>query len=282
MKCKITKIAIIMLGLLLPFQAFSASLVSDASDSHTKSVSLSASYKLSTPFFNHFLIRETNLTSGIIANKRVLGLKNDILINADEAIKNLSNFDFSEDYVPKYKNSLYGLSFLFGYSFKNLKVELEGLYESFDVRDTKNHIIDNNYRYFALSKQDNLNSDYVTLINNGVKLYSVILNICYDFIGKNTSLTPFLCVGIGEDIINIFDAVRFKPAFHAKMGFNYRISERAFLFMDMYYHKIIGNQYSSISVKYPKVLVFPSTRSSVLAELDIGYLGSEVGIRIFI
>ncbi|MGN7618845.1 MAG: hypothetical protein ACTJLM_02570 [Ehrlichia sp.] len=113
MKHKITKITIIMLVLLLPFDVFSASLVSDVSSSRTKSVSLSASYKLSTPFFNHFLLRETDLTSSVMTstNRKAIGLKNDILISADEAIRSLSNFDFSEDYVPEYKNSLFGLSF---------------------------------------------------------------------------------------------------------------------------------------------------------------------------
>ena len=276
MKYKVTKTLMIVFILLFPFYAFSGSLLSDTSNS--KSVYLSAAYKLSTPFFNHLSVEESGLKSDNVKDKRVIGLKNNILVSADEAIKNLSNFDFSKNYVPEYKNSLFGLSFAFGYSFENLKVEVEGFYEKFDVKDTKNHIINNNYRHFALSRKNSIDSEYVTLINNGIKFYSIMLNVCYDFVVDNTYFTPFLCVGVGENIINIFDSLKFKPAFHSKVGFNYMISQSASLFVDVYYHRVIGNQYSNISVKDPKNIL--STSASV--KLDIGYFGSEIGIRIFI
>ena len=282
MKCKITKTAIITLGLLLPYHAFSGSLLSNTYDNRTKSVSLGASYKLSTPLFHHFFIKETGVLVGEeIGERRALGLKSDLSLNGDKAIENLYNFDFLENYLPEYNNSLFGLSFLFGYSFQNLRIELEGFYEKFDVKNTKNHILDN-HRHVALIRRNTPDSDYVTLINNGMKFYSIVVNVCYDFAVNSIHFTPFICVGAGEDIINIFSSVKFKSAVHTKIGFSYMVSKSTFLFMDLYYHKVIGNEYSNIRVDYPRPLFSDPASTSAFAKVNMSYLGSEIGIRVFI
>nr|ABO36258.1 Omp-1-18 [Ehrlichia ewingii] len=282
MKYKIVKTTITGLGLLLPFYASMSFGMSNTLANQVSPISFGVLYKLSHPFFNNFSIEETQILHDV-ATERVVGLKHDLLESADKLVDNLYNFDLSEDYVPKYDNSLFGLSFFIGYSFQNFRIELESFYEKFDVQDTKSHIVDDNYRYFALYRHGPAKHiNYVTLKNDGIELNSVMLNICYDFTLNNTYITPFSCVGIGGDIISIFNTVKVKIAAQAKVGVNYLISERISLFVDGYYHGVIDNEYSNIPVQYPRNLFYAPKVTSALANLDIGYFGAEIGMKVFI
>ncbi|AHX08668.1 P44/Msp2 family outer membrane protein [Ehrlichia chaffeensis] len=271
---------IILMLLLVPCCCFSGSLdVSDSLNSRLKPVFLGISYKLSAPLFSSFSIGETYRINGVKTD-RVVGLKSDILLDADKAMKDFNNFNFSEEYVPKYDNNIFGLSFIFGYSFRNLRVELEGSYKKFDVIDTKNHLVDNNYRHIALVRSNPPTLyDYFVLKNDGVEFYSTILNICYDF-AVDTNIVPFSCVGIGEDIIKIFDSIRFKPSFNSKLGINYLMSQDMLLFFDVYYHRVVGNEYNNIPVQY--VSLPNPLNISAAAKLDMEYFGAEIGIKVFV
>lgn len=266
--------------LLVPCCCFSGSLdVSDSLNSRLKPVFLGISYKLSAPLFSSFSIGETYRINGVKTD-RVVGLKSDILLDADKAMKDFNNFNFSEEYVPKYDNNIFGLSFIFGYSFRNLRVELEGSYKKFDVIDTRNHLVDNNYRHIALVRSNPPTLyDYFVLKNDGVEFYSTILNICYDF-AVDTNIVPFSCVGIGEDIIKIFDSIRFKPSFNSKLGINYLMSQDMLLFFDVYYHRVVGNEYNNIPVQY--VSLPNPLNISTAAKLDMEYFGAEIGIKVFV
>ncbi|MGN7618844.1 MAG: hypothetical protein ACTJLM_02560 [Ehrlichia sp.] len=79
-------------------------------------ISFGISYKLSRPFFYNFSIEETRILHDMETEK-VVGLKRNLLKSADRLIDDLGNFDLSEDYVPKYNNSIFGISFFIGYSF---------------------------------------------------------------------------------------------------------------------------------------------------------------------
>ena len=280
MDYKVVKITVAVLGLILPFHAAISFCMSNTLN-ETSPISFGVSYKLSSPFFNNFSIEETRFLRNI-STKKVVGLKRDLLKSADRVIMSSRRFDLSEDYIPEYKPSIFGLSFLAGYSFDNFRIELESFYEKFDVEDTKGHVVDDNYRYFALLR-DNYGgvSDYVTLRNDGIEFYSVMLNGCYNFVMDNTNVIPFSCLGIGGDIINIFNAIRIKPSFQAKVGINYLLSENVSLFIDGYYHGVVGNQYNNLPVQYPVYLFAPAITSAV-ANLDINYFGGEFGIKTFI
>ncbi|MGN7618843.1 MAG: P44/Msp2 family outer membrane protein [Ehrlichia sp.] len=166
--------------------------------------------------------------------------------------------------------------------FQDFKVELESFYEKFDVKDTGNHIVEDNYRYFALYRKGKIKSvNYVTLRNDGIKFNSVMFNVCYDFAVNNAYITPFSCVGIGGDIIRVFNNMEIKAAIQAKVGVKYLISEKISLFIDGYYHGVIGNEHSNIPVQYPRNLFNSPNVTSALAKLDISYFGAEFGIKIF-
>ena len=284
MKYNITKTTTTLLGLLLSFYASISFGASNTLNNKTNTTFFGVSNKWSHPFFDNFSIKETPLLSNVRTD-RVIGLHNDLLESADELLNDINSFDFSQNYIPKYYDiSLFGLSFLIGHSFQDFRIEFEGFYEKFDVKNDKSHIIDENRRHFALFRAGSLFfHDYVTLRNDGVEFYSAMLNICYDLRASNTDVIPFSCIGIGGDVIKIFNTVDIKPAFQAKVGVNYfLVYNKVSLFIDGYYHKVIGNQYNDIPVQYPITLFSDPIITSAFARLDIDYLGAEVGLKIFI
>ena len=275
--------------LLSPNMSFSENI-----NSHANRVGLyiSGQYKPSVSVFSNFSVKETS-----VPTKQLIALKKDVdsvEINKD-ANKGLSKSDnFTIPYMPKFQDNVANFSGAVGFFYKGLRIELEGSYEEFDVKDPGGYTLNDAFRYFALAREvkDNTtqpkdkesstspNGIYYTVMkNDGLSISSVMINGCYDFTLGNLPISPYMCIGMSLDSIQFFDTLHIKFAHQGKVGITYSLSPNVNLFADSYYHKVLGNKFKNLNVQHVYELQNPPRSTSAIATLDVGYFGGEVGVR---
>ena len=249
---------------------------------------ISGQYKPSVSVFSNFSVRETT-----VPTKQLIALKKDIAsVEIDNnAGKGISKPDhFSIPYTVEFQDNAVNFNGTIGYSFsEGPRIEIEGSYEEFDVKNPGGYTLNDAFRYFALAREmkdnttqpkDKSTGIYHTVMkNNGLSITSVIINGCYDFSLDDFSVSPYICGGIGVDAIEFFDALHIKLTCQSKIGVTYLLSSNVGLFASGYYHQTIGNQFRNLNVQHVADLNDAPKVTSAVATLNIGYFGSEVGVR---
>ena len=267
-------IGTILLSLLSSLSTKAFSVINHSDINHNVSgLYFTGQYRPAVSHFSSFTVRETN-----VATQQLLSLQSD---KNEHHIT--SNSNFSGIYTAKFRDNAASFSGAIGYSYpESLKFEIEISYEKFDVKSTRNYQ-ETNAVIFALareiSSQNPQTSKYVVMKNSGLSVASVMINGCYNMSFYNLVVSPYICAGVGEDFIEFFDTLYIKLAYQGKLGVNYPLSSRFNIFADMYYHKVIGNQFKNLNVIHAVDLTeFPKTTSAI-ATLNVAYFGGEVGIR---
>ncbi|AHX05147.1 P44/Msp2 family outer membrane protein [Ehrlichia chaffeensis] len=253
--------------------------LSEAINNNTDKLSglyISGQYKPGISHFNKFSVKETYND-----NIQLIGLRH----NAISTSTLDTNTDFNIPYKVTFQNSITSFSGAIGYSdTTGARFELESSYEEFDVIDPGDCLIKDTYRYFALARgtlSSNPDSKkYTVMRNDGVVITSIMFNGCYDIPLKDLEVSPYVCVGVGGDFIEFFDALHIKLAYQGKLGINYHLSTKASVFIDGYYHKVIGNQFNNLNVQHVVDLSTDPKPVYAVATLNISYFGGEIGIRL--
>ncbi|WP_395877845.1 P44/Msp2 family outer membrane protein [Ehrlichia muris] len=254
---------------------------------------ISGQYKPSVSVFSNFSVKETN-----VPTKQLIALKKDVdSVEIDkDANKGLSKPDnFTIPYMPKFQDNIANFSGAVGFFYsKSLRIELEGSYEEFDVKDPGDYTkVKDAYRYFALARdietgqthpKNKSSSDpngiyHIVMRNDGLSISSAMINGCYDFTLGNLPISPYMCIGMGVDAIQFFDALHIKFAHQGKAGITYSLSSNVSLFADGYYHKVVDNKFKNLNVQHVYKLNDAPRVTSAVATLDVGYFGGEVGAR---
>nr|ACR33115.1 major antigenic protein 1-2 [Ehrlichia ruminantium] len=247
---------------------------------------ISGQYKPSVSHFSNFSVNETNTDiQNLVATKQDISS-----LDIDTVLKEPSNFN--HPYTTEFQNNNISFGGAIGYySTEGTRIELEGSYEFFDVKDPSGYKPHDAYRYFALArdmnrkksfepkKQIGLRTNYTVMRNNGLFISSVILNGCYDFSINELKISPYMCVGIGINAIEFFDALHLKLAYQGKFGISYPISNNIKLFADGYYYKVTDNKFKNLKVIYVADLNNTPLVTSAIATLNVEYFGGEIGIR---
>ncbi|QGR02929.1 P44/Msp2 family outer membrane protein [Ehrlichia ruminantium] len=259
----------------LPIASFSANQTEEiVSNPVSSGIYFTGQYKPGISNFTNFSAKETNFNTTKLARLKKDAKPENLLGSAD---------NFVDTYSVKFQNNIISFSGIIGYTTpQGIRLEIEGAYESFDVKSPEGYSSDSAYyRYFALVRSMNKEKpkEFTVMKNNGLSVTSIMLNGCYDFRLNDLPLSPYVCAGIGEDFIEFFDTLHIKLAYQGKVGLNYYLSPKISLFVDGYYHHIIGNQFKNLHIHHSIELSdFPKS-SSAVATLDIGYFGGEVGAR---
>ncbi|KJV63480.1 MULTISPECIES: P44/Msp2 family outer membrane protein [Ehrlichia] len=273
----IVRLALVCLMSCLPIQSFSES--NNISENIKRTgLYISGQYKPTVSHFSNFSVKETYTDT-----KELLGLqKNASSITGD--IK--TNTKFDTPYNAKFKDNAISFNGAVGYiAQEGPRIEIEGSYEKFDIKDSGNYTINEAAKYIALARAIASGQNYpdtgkyVVIRNNGLSVASIIINGCYDFSLNNLKISPYICAGFGGDIIEFFSAVRFKFAYQGKLGISYPLSSNIILFADGYYHKVIGNQFKNLNVQHVVNLTEAPKATSAVATLNIEYFGSEFGLK---
>ena len=281
----ITGTALICL-LLLPNISLSESINSNV---NRFGLYISGQYKPSVSVFSNFSVKETT-----VSTKQLVALKKDVdsvEINKD-ATKGISKPEnFTIPYIPKFQDNIANFNGAVGFFYsKGLRIELEGSYEEFDVKDPGGYTkVKDAYRYIALARETE-NSKiqpknkstgiyHIVLRNDGLSISSVMINGCYDFTLGSLPISPYMCIGMGVDAIQFFDALHIKFAHQSKVGITYPLSSNVSLFADGYYHKVVDNKFKNLNVQHVYELNDSPKTTSAVATLNIGYFGGEVGAR---
>ncbi|CAI28357.1 P44/Msp2 family outer membrane protein [Ehrlichia ruminantium] len=249
-KNSITKVYIVTIlsFILLPIQSFSALIGNITKNEEYSNVYITSQFKPTVLYFKDFSLKEINAS-------------------------HKSNDDIITQHDTKFHNNTSSFSGSVGYSSLGLRLELEGSHEKFQMQNSD--IISKISKYQYSTKAYAATTDnYTNTNNNNITLTSLMVNTCYDITIGNSSAVPYLCTGIGGDIINIFNATHLRFAYQGKIGISYQLNNNFFLFADTYYHKIMGNKFKDLYIHNS------SNITPMLAKIDIGYFGSEVGLRI--
>ncbi|ABD44561.1 major outer membrane protein P28 [Ehrlichia chaffeensis str. Arkansas] len=241
---------------------------------------ISGKYMPSASHFGVFSAKEErNTTVG------VFGLKQ----NWDgSAISNSSPNDVFtvSNYSFKYENNPFlGFAGAIGYSMDGPRIELEVSYETFDVKNQGNNYKNEAHRYCALSHNSaadmsSASNNFVFLKNEGLLDISFMLNACYDVVGEGIPFSPYICAGIGTDLVSMFEATNPKISYQGKLGLSYSISPEASVFIGGHFHKVIGNEFRDI----PTIIPTGSTLAGkgnypAIVILDVCHFGIELGGR---
>nr|ABO36247.1 Omp-1-7 [Ehrlichia ewingii] len=262
----------------LPTYSFSAP-ISNNSEDNIFGLYIAGQYRPGVSHFSGFGVTETNF-----ATQKLMRVKKDSKEGLPNILKSKDNF--TEPYVAKFQDNAVSFSGAIGYSYpEGLRLEIEGSYETFDVKDPKDCSVKDAFRHLALVRELDTGlsmpkeKKYTVMRNNGLSIASILINGCYDFDFDNLIVSPYVCLGIGEDFIEFFDVLHIKFAYQGKLGISYELSPRINVFADGYYHKVIGNQFKNLNVNHVVELDdFPKVTSAV-ATLNVGYFGGEVGVR---
>ncbi|WDM85433.1 P44/Msp2 family outer membrane protein [Ehrlichia sp. JZT12] len=282
---KFTIMGAVLVSLLpfFPIESFSVSINNNIENKNVIGLYIAGQYRPGISHFSDFGVKETN-----VVTKKLVRVKKSASGNIPTILKDHSNFE--EPYIAKFQNNLVSFSGTIGYSYtEGPRFEIEGSYEKFDAKDPKDCQVTDAFRYFALARTTTTNSDsssstpedlnYTVMRNNGLSVTSIMINGCYDFAFDNLAVSPYVCLGIGEDFIEFFDVLHIKFAYQGKLGVSYEFSSRINVFADGYYHKVISNQFKNLNVNHVVDLkTFPKATSAV-AILNVGYFGGEIGVR---
>ncbi|AHX05139.1 surface antigen family protein [Ehrlichia chaffeensis str. Liberty] len=194
--------------------------------------------------------------------------------------------DFNnKGYSFKYENNPFlGFAGAIGYSMGGPRVEFEVSYETFDVKNQGGNYKNDAHRYCALDRKATSTSatanNYVLLKNEGLLDISLMLNVCYDIINENIPFSPYMCAGVGTDLISMFKAINPKISYQGKLGLSYSINPEASVFIGGHFHKVAGNEFRDISTL--KAFATPSSAATpdlATVTLSVCHFGVELGGR---
>ncbi|WDM85427.1 P44/Msp2 family outer membrane protein [Ehrlichia sp. JZT12] len=278
------------LCLLLPSISFSGTI--DTSNKPLR-LYIGGQYKPSVSTFSNFSVKETN-----VVTKNLIALKKEAATTEIRAqgsyIVGIGRSDnFNIPYKAEFQDNFASFSGTIGYFFpEGPRIEIEASHEEFDVKNPGGYVIDDAFRYFALVRKmkegpasfepaiENTNVFHTVMRNDGLSISSVIINGCYDFSLGKLPVLPYICVGIGVNLIEFFDALHIKFAGQSKLGITYQLSDNVNLFADGYYYRVIGNnQFKNLNVLHVAELKDAPKVTSAVATLSISYFGGEIGAR---
>ncbi|AHX03223.1 surface antigen family protein [Ehrlichia chaffeensis str. Heartland] len=200
----------------------------------------------------------------------------------------LSDIFTVPNYSFKYGNNPFsGFAGAIGYSMDGPRIELEVSYEAFDVKNQGNNYKNEAHRYYALSHHPNSETEIdgaqnasVFLINEGLLDKSFMLNACYDVISEGIPFSPYICAGIGIDLVSMFEAINPKISYQGKLGLSYPISPGNSVFIGGHFHKVIGNEFRDIPTMIPSGSALAGKGNyPAIVTLDVFYFGIELGGR---
>ncbi|AHX08994.1 P44/Msp2 family outer membrane protein [Ehrlichia chaffeensis] len=241
---------------------------------NTSGIYIAGQYRPGISHFSNFSVKET------ITDTKQLVSYGKTPNSID--LKTYSNF--TGPYTVKFQDNAASFSGAIGYSYpEGSRLELEGSYEKFDVKDPKDYSAKDAFRFFALARDmesENPNATkYTVMKNNGLSVASIMINGCYDLSFSNVVVSPYICAGIGEDFIEFFDTLHIKFAYQGKLGVSYYLSPKINIFVDGYYHRVIGNKFKNLNVNHVVILDQSPKATSAVATLNVAYFGGEAGVK---
>ncbi|AHX05153.1 P44/Msp2 family outer membrane protein [Ehrlichia chaffeensis] len=267
---------IILSGLLLPKYVFCMHQNNNIDGSY-----VTIKYQLTTPHFKNFYIKETDFDT-----QEPIGLAKFTANTGFDILK--SNYSFSPlhqtDSYKSYQNDLLGIGLSVGLFVKSFRVEFEGSYKNFNAKRIARYKSKEGYKYFAIPRQSQhgfLSGNYTVAKNNGISIISNIINLCRE--AKYKTFTPYICIGVGGDFIEIFDVMRIKFAYQGKVGASYPITSKLILSINGQYHKVIGNKFELLPLYQfvqLKSIDQQDEKKDVTASLTLNlvHFSSEIGL----
>ncbi|MGN7618830.1 MAG: P44/Msp2 family outer membrane protein [Ehrlichia sp.] len=211
-------------------------------------------YQPSLSNFRNFRIKETGFNTsspiGLVRSAR----------NAEASVLGVPQHFYTQQQSDSYKsygNDLLGFGASVGLLVKSLRVEFEGSYKRFDIKHLVNYASRDGHRYFAIPRDTFFNKSipnkmlgYTVAKNNGISVASNMVNLCYELI-KYSSFTPYVCLGVGGDFIELFDSMRIKLAYQGKVGVSYPITSRLVFSISGQYHRVVGSKFKLLPLNQP-------------------------------
>ncbi|WP_155638141.1 P44/Msp2 family outer membrane protein, partial [Anaplasma phagocytophilum] len=113
---------------------------------------------------------------------------------------------------------------------------------------------------------------------------SFIVSVCSDITLEDFVAVPYACLGLGGNIIEVVEGQStFKPAYKLKVGLSYQLLQNVNAFVDIFYHRVLGNgEYSDLPVRHLVDDHSPEGRSknAATANFSMKYTGAELGIQL--
>ncbi|QLK58300.1 P44/Msp2 family outer membrane protein [Ehrlichia ruminantium] len=278
MNCKKIFITSTLISLVsfLPGVSFSDAIQEDSSP--VGSVYISAKYMPTASHFGKMSIKEDSRDT-----KVVFGLKKDW----DGVKTSSSNTIFTEkDYSFKYENNPFlGFAGAIGYSMNGPRIEFEISYETFDVKNPGGNYKNDAHMYCALDTATSSGgaaaSTSVMVKNENLTDISLMLNACYDIMLDGMPVSPYVCAGIGTDLVSVINSTNPKLSYQGKLGISYSINPEASIFIGGHFHRVIGNEFKDITTS--KIFNTSNTGGATpgfaSATLDVCHFGIEIGGR---
>ncbi|CEI85324.1 Surface antigen msp4 [Ehrlichia minasensis] len=285
MNCKRVLIASALISLMsfLPSISFSESIHEDNINGNFY---ISAKYMPSASHFGVFSVKEDKTPT-----KGVFGLQQDWDGGTIEDVKssyNPSNKFTVPNYSFKYENNPFlGFAGAIGYSMGGPRIEFEVSYEIFDVKNQGNSYKNDAHKYCALSRKEGSmpstpTSDankFVFLQNEGLLDISLMINACYDITTESIPFSPYVCAGIGTDLVSMFETTNSKISYQGKLGLSYSISPEASVFVGGHFHRVIGNEFRDIPAITPAGATGINGTQFAIVTLNVCHFGLELGGR---
>nr|AAF73414.1 P28-6 [Ehrlichia chaffeensis] len=274
-KKKFITIGTVLASLLsfLSIESFSA-INHNHTGNNTSGIYITGQYRPGVSHFSNFSVKETNVDT-----IQLVGYK-----KSASSIDPNTYSNFQGPYTVTFQDNAASFSGAIGYSYpESLRLELEGSYEKFDVKDPKDYSAKDAFRFFALARNTSTTvpdaQKYTVMKNNGLSVASIMINGCYDLSFNNLVVSPYICAGIGEDFIEFFDTLHIKLAYQGKLGISYYFFPKINVFAGGYYHRVIGNKFKNLNVNHVVTPdEFPKATSAV-ATLNVAYFGGEAGVK---
>ncbi|CEI84953.1 Surface antigen msp4 [Ehrlichia minasensis] len=236
---------------------------------------VSGKYVPSVSHFGNFSAKEEkHVTTQIFGIKE--SWSGSMITDGNRSIFNIPHYSF------KYENNPFlGFAGVIGYSMGGPRIEFEVLYETFDVQNPGDKFKNDGHKYCALSHNTTTSiasGKFVFLKNDGLSDISLMLNACYNITTERMPFSPYICAGIGTDLIFMFETIHSKAAYQGKLGFNYPINPESAIFTGLYFHKVYDNKF-----RVPALLavagLLPDDQFAIV-ELSVCYFGLELGYSV--
>nr|ABO36257.1 Omp-1-17 [Ehrlichia ewingii] len=261
----VLSVALSTLFSFLPDSSFSDVVVSE----EKRGFYVGTQYRVGVPNFSNFSAAET-----------IPGLTKKIFALSYDATDITKETSFKQAYDPTYASSFNSFSGVMGCYFNSMRIEFEGSYSHFESERQFYREGSNNYKFFALSREETITSKkFVVLENNGVIDRSLNVNFCYDITRGDVPLAPYVCAGVGADYIKFLGISLPKFSYQVKFGVNYPVKSNIMLFGGGYYHKVVGSKYERVEIAYHPSIEEAPKITSASANLNTDHFGCEVGIR---
>nr|BBG58277.1 map1 [uncultured Ehrlichia sp.] len=286
MNCKKIFITSTLISLVsfLPGVSFSDVIQEDSSPAG--SVYISAKYMPTASHFGKMSIKEDSKNT-----QTVFGLKKDwdgVKTPSDSSNNNSTIFT-EKDYSFRYENNPFlGFAGAIGYSMNGPRIEFEVSYETFDVKNPGGNYKNDAHMYCALdtAAQNSTNGAGLTtsvmVKNENLTNISLMLNACYDIMLDGIPVSPYVCAGIGTDLVSVINATNPKLSYQGKLGISYSINSEASIFIGGHFHRVIGNEFKDIAtlkIFTSKTGISIPNPGFASATLDVCHFGIEIGGR---